>query len=770
MAQRRKTTRITALPTIQPTQKAVVPTYQELPPAVLNDKASRLEAIRRAKEQSGFFNARYPKKLVWVRSGMGARGEIVISRDPIGSYSYGGFKMPATIDDFIIIWRRRMNYGPKEHLSRDYIEIRKLFVATWPYYPLEFNTRRTATDGIMLLDIYNIERDMIIKVFQQMNKYLNVTYDELFTILWTETVLQIAYGGNRKSIFSAEQVDSLVLRASLEELQQIAGPDFTNKYMSTKADILLALYFNYTPLTKNSIDINKANIYLMNDTTQQKVAITAGYIGMASNWNMPPHRALAFTTYFEKVYPFILKLPIREIAQEKQDITTYAIYGEYFGLLFPPRYQLLFSVSVPDNIKDVGAYYIRNLSQYIEVITRPANIAPPNDQTNFTELYKYTDKELIDYYRVNTRYIDRENLLLVAIRNKRQNKVTWSILHAHCSNKDVPNLLTDEPREAEPNDPVLSYGVDPIYRCYNASELIGSINVEDGTFDDPDWKPGTNMERAFPADAIRALKLSLGKLLDPPRWGLPRLGKMPVEEPLPTQLPALRQLQDKLQLISGVTRKMQQDITALRDKYQQELNPQEQEAFRLYVAYLFVAGMVGRFWKGVGSPWPLNWKERAEVCTGVQRDKTMEKVLSQHAEILENYAQNYPKVLAMINDVYRVEIAFDLGRGQVFNRKIVDDIVKAQRGQFCLTHLSTILVSTALYLAQNVLGYTARKPDGGITVDTTQMTYLVNIEYLKLDPTITQFPITITGLKDTQHIDAGDVMREIEEQNLTFRL
>ena len=197
MAQRRKTARITALPTIQPTQKAVVPTYQ----ALLNDKAGRLEAIRRAKEQSGFFNARYPKKLVWVRSGMGARGEIVISRDPIGSYSYGGFKMPATIDDFIIIWRRRMNYGPKEHLSRDYIEIRKLFVATWPYYPLEFNTRRTATDGIMLLDIYNIERDMIIKVFQQMNKYLNVTYDELFTILWTETVLQIAYGGNRKSIF-----------------------------------------------------------------------------------------------------------------------------------------------------------------------------------------------------------------------------------------------------------------------------------------------------------------------------------------------------------------------------------------------------------------------------------------------------------------------------------------------------------------------------------------------------------------------------------------
>ncbi len=640
-------------------------------------------------------------------------------------------------------------------------------MATWPYYPTEFNPRRTATDGIMLLDIYNIERDMIINAFQKMNKYLNVSYDELFTILWTETLLQIAYGGNRKSIFSAEQVDPLVLSASAEELQQIVGPDFTNKYESTKADILLALYFNYTPLTKNSFDINKANIYLMNDATQQKVAIAAEYL--AGDWIVPPHRALALSTFGEKLYPYILKLPMREIAQEKHDISTYAIYGEYFGLLFPPRYKLLFSVSIPDNIKDVGAYYIFNLIYYEDVIKRPANIAPPNDQTTYIDMNKYTDRELIDYYRVNTRYTDRSDLVAEVFVNKNQNKVTWSILHARCANKDVPNLLTDEPREAENDDPVLSYGVDPTYRCYNASELIGSINVEDGTFDDPDWQPGANMERAFPADAIRALGNSLQDWLEPqPPWV-----DIPLEEPLPSQLPALRTLQDKIKQISDVTRKIKQDINTLRDKYQQDLTPIEQEGFRLYVAYLFTVGMAGRFWKGVGHPWPLKWEEEkggAEVCTPVQRNRTMEKALTSHGEIVENFAINYPKLLEMINNIYRVEIAFDLGKGQVFNRKIVDDIDKAQQGRFCLSHLATILVSTALYLAQNVLGYTARKPDGGITVDTTKMTHLVNTEYLELKPTAAQFPITIIGLKDTQHIDAGDVMREIEEQTLTFRL
>lgn len=336
------------------------------------------------------------------------------------------------------------------------------------------------------------------------------------------------------------------------------------------------------------------------------------------------------------------------------------------------------------------SYFLLNLQSYQPIFSRPQGMLPPPPLTATTPpstLQRYTDMELLNAYEPTfTTWKNRSELFTKLIQEGGAGSI-WRITARHCSNDDRINIMTGGPREkADPEDPVLSYGVPGNYRCYNLSELDGVWReYDDGfRFAVPDYIKGDPM-RDFPVQSIRQLVTLLEGVV----------------QSQPVFMPMLAAARAGLVQMSNAAARIQ----TLRREYLALPGPEQQQVNQ-FLAWLFQMGMWMRFWKGPGHPYPHVWKEHGggnDRCDLAARDANVARMFNLRQDVYERIRQVNPALLTWIQTLPRIR--YDFRSGEVaLGQETIDYVLnKAFEGRFCLADASDRVLQTAYYLARSIL-------------------------------------------------------------------
>lgn len=499
--------------------------------------------------------------------------------------------------------------------------------------------------------------------------FTDATADDKLQLAWWEYIYETP------DILSGEE-KALVSNLTRAELLAILGPGYT--YATDKASLVWALVKRQIPPRPDGTREPRYPEYLaMTPTIVARLAILLhNYYGTAAG--IPslysPYRHLAIHEP-SILDPFIIDY--------NGDADTFA---QSVGMVIPRR-----------NLAH-EKYYLNNLQYYKDIFTRPENTLPPPDLTTMTPrqirnaLKIYTDPEIIDAYELElwddwTSRPDLITRLITGVEEFGQGS-RWTFRKRQCANDDTFNIVTVDPRDKnDPADPILSYGTLRNYKCYNISELEAVFREDKNAegqdtgfqFAVPDWKKGQPMP-TFPIASIRQLR------------DLLRGQNNPIYQPL------LNKITQGFNHLNNANARIRQARTQL-----QGFSPENQAKVRDYLAWLFLAGMKMRFWKGPPTPYPTTWVEgggRDELCTTAQRDINFQNWMDTRTRIISSMPQDIEQWVLQLP---RVRYNFITGEGTLGQETIDFVIQKAQEGNFCLADGSDRVSQSGYFLTTNLL-------------------------------------------------------------------
>lgn len=322
---------------------------------------------------------------------------------------------------------------------------------------------------------------------------------------------------------------------------------------------------------------------------------------------------------------------------------------------------------------------------------------------------RYTTRELFNAYKVAS-WSSREELIELLLRIIQRGPV-WRHLHTECKNDEAITVMGDrygDVNKDDPNDPTISYGYPDYYRCYQISELLQFFRMDDDgifRFYVPDFDPRVEeidpitqrrRTREFTLYDINGLEATLRDMIR--------------RQPIPVAI-------ELLELIDrGRALRYAVPLTAdLRASYN-ALTAEQQDKFKLFVAWIFLYGMWMRFWKGPGHPWPrrttqpnlptdIGWDE-AERCTPIKRNLHITIQDNVRLELLRQFEQDL-QVMARISRLPLIHYDFERRTGLAVNEAFINYLNALIRGQRCMGAGGDILTGMGYYLATQVL----RVPD-----------------------------------------------------------
>jgi len=155
-------------------------------------------------------------------------------------------------------------------------------------------------------------------------------------------------------------------------------------------------------------------------------------------------------------------------------------------------------------------------------------------------------------------------------------------------------------------------------------------------------------------------------------------------------------------------------ISTLMNKLQKEYNNFDENRkylVRMYLCWVFMFGMWLRFWKGPGTPWPVNWSENGggDRCKSWERQGHIEIQAHVRNVILEGLdadeeLKEWIKELPLVEyDLRTLDARMVInGEGPIKNMNSL--IEEMQEGRFCMAHGSDFTIRSSYYLIINILG------------------------------------------------------------------
>lgn len=382
------------------------------------------------------------------------------------------------------------------------------------------------------------------------------------------------------------------------------------------------------------------------------------------------------------------------------------------------KYGIVLRTSVtPKNLTEKVEYFIKEISDYDYVLSRPANILPPPVIRGYgisvveNTLKFYTLKELIDAYEPIGMWFERRSLITNIYKDSTIGS-EWSWRNLHCNNDDSINIIEASPHgeidKFNRDDPTLSYGVQGNYRCYQTIELTESFREYDGIFHFrvPDWEaPNPTIGRQVIIDKTTNQPL----IQDFPLESMKQLRTLLLET---LDNPALMNLLAKIDYGIREYSDANRQINILKTTYYNTFNNNEQYIIKLYLAWLFTYGMWMRFWKGPGYPWPYHIKnianekarEQQQVCSPEDRDEHSFIQQSIRTTFIETYEKD-PILLNWINSIPVFNYNFSTNYVELSQRSLTNLLNRLARGDQCMGFGADYIIQTAYYIIIKIFNF-----------------------------------------------------------------
>ena len=373
-------------------------------------------------------------------------------------------------------------------------------------------------------------------------------------------------------------------------------------------------------------------------------------------------------------------------------------------------------IIMPPNLKISEQQYLQsNLIHYQKILTRGKNVGlPPAGRSTLQDLEWYTDAELFNFY--DLKYIqsfDNRIDLLQRILFYLKSKHYWHTEYKKSRNLDM-HVIMGEPRIQEPDNDIICYGNLIYYRAYNIDELSESFRhyEDDGfRFKLPDGN-GYTPDFTVPQiqELIKFLVTCFGnKYID-----------------------LIEKLEQGI-LFSG---NINSRIEKIRGWYTQDT--EMASAIQKFTVMLFLMSMKMKKWKGVGTPFPTEWKEQVSIEVLKTRDANTEMALSEYIQFIDSLEG---KIRVKICEIPRISYKFKSGEIKLGYESVNSILEKVSNGDFCLGHASDILVQTSYILWTKVMKYDLKEINKHIKEE------LKSLEQSDFDPML----LGVSGHFDPNH-------------------
>lgn len=319
-----------------------------------------------------------------------------------------------------------------------------------------------------------------------------------------------------------------------------------------------------------------------------------------------------------------------------------------------------------EKIKILTKKFLHNLSAYKNVIYRKNKPEfPIND--SFENLNSFTDLELINFYKPDLNYYNRETL----INNIKNNLVNMHIRinHLYNNNNNNLNILSLEPRTISKDNILISIGTLLNYEAYNYDELLESFKSR--IFKKPD-----NNETFLYTHMILLQKC---------------LYECELKDIIHKNLNCINNIENR--------------ILKMKELYNSFDNNKKNEIQKILVNFLFL-GFFARYWKGIGYEYPHVWKDKKEettdesnYCSYTEREYNCNLIFDQLTKITD------PIILDWIKLIPRIDYNWKDNTYVYGNESLYDILTTTYNSEFCLTHFSNICIQTIYSIFKIVLNY-----------------------------------------------------------------
>jgi hypothetical protein len=240
------------------------------------------------------------------------------------------------------------------------------------------------------------------------------------------------------------------------------------------------------------------------------------------------------------------------------------------------------------------------------------------------------------------------------------------------------HVIMAEPRIIEPENDIICYGNLIYYQAYNVDELFESFkHYEDDGFrfklpDGNGYTPDFTVVQV--KDLIKFLYNCFGKKYQD----------------------FIEKIEQGI-LFSG---NINSRIEKIRNWY---IGDKEMAlGIKKFTVLIFLMSMKMKKWKGVGTPFPGEWKEQVGSEVLRQRDANTEMALSEYIQFIDSLEG---RVKVKICEIPRISYNFKSQEIRLGYENIHGILEQTSNGAFCLGHCSDILVQTSYVLWIKVIKY-----------------------------------------------------------------
>ncbi len=369
-------------------------------------------------------------------------------------------------------------------------------------------------------------------------------------------------------------------------------------------------------------------------------------------------------------------------------------------------------IIIPPNIKISEIEYLKkNLIHYEKILIRKKESGlPPIGRCTILDLQWYTDAELFCFYDLNLiKTFDNRIDLLQRIMYYLKTQHFWHLEYKKSANPNMHAIMCEE-RLSELDNPIICFGNLLYYKAYNLDELEESFKHydEDGfRFKVPD---GNGYTPDFSVSEIHKL-INFLKLTFQGKY---------------TNF-IERVLQGILFLGNINTR-----LVKFKDYCKEK---EFEDTLVKFCNIIFILSMKMKKWKGVGEPYPLEWKEDINVEILKTRDNNTETALSEYIQFLDSLSG---PLKIKICQIPRISYNFKTEEMRIGYETINVILEYVANGDFCLAHASDILLQSVYIIWTKVLCFTLER------INKELKKYLNN----EIQPNFDPKSVTTTGHRD----------------------
>jgi len=340
-------------------------------------------------------------------------------------------------------------------------------------------------------------------------------------------------------------------------------------------------------------------------------------------------------------------------------------------------------IILPPNLKISEVEYLRkNLIYYEKIlIRRKESGLPPIIKCTISDLQWYTDAELFSFYDLNLiKTFDNRPDLLQRIAYYLKAQHFWHLEYAKSVNVNSHIIMCEE-RIQEPENPIICFGNLIYYKAYNLDELEESFKHydEDGfRFKVPD---GNGYTPDFSVSEIN-------KLINFIKQTFQDKYKEFIE----------KSIQGILFLGNINTR-----LVKIKDWCKEK---EFEDSLIKFCNILFILSMKMKKWKGVGEPYPLEWKEEKDIEILKIRDNNTETALSEYIQFLDSLTG---PIKIKICQIPRISYNFKSAEVRIGYETINVILEYVAGGDFCLAHASDILLQSVFIIWTRILKFDLKR-------------------------------------------------------------